>query len=288
MGSVNAFGYMGPAIPPRRRENERRILLLGDSYVLGHTVLPRHYFGRYLEQEWARSTGTTIHALNFGKADFNFGNMYQYYQDFAGRFDHDLALFFISEDDLAPSGQVISKLYPAVTLKGGHIVIDNEFRSSRTYRFYHAIEPVFTRSALLRSVFNAYKVFRGRNWVYTVMDKLAILIPPGTEAAAPRAPGESSRLPDLSRAILRELAGDPRNCLVIQTPISPPLLDDIRSCGMPIIDLSGYLESLRAQGIDPTYWPVTRMRGHWNHAAQPLIGGFLAREILSRETFHPD
>jgi hypothetical protein len=57
---------------------------------------------------------------------------------------------------------------------------------------------------------------------------------------------------------------------------------------MPIIDLSGYLESLRAQGIDPTYWPVTRMRGHWNHAAQPLIGGFLAREILSRETFHPD
>ena len=288
MGSVNAFGYMGPAVPPRRQGKERRILLLGDSYVLGHTVLPRQYFGRYLEQELGRSTGAVVYALNFGKADFNFGNMYQYYRDFAGRFDHDLALFFISEDDLAPSGQVISKLYPAVTLKGGHILIDKEFRSSRTYRFYHAIEPVFTRSAVLRLVFNAYKVVRSGNWAYTVMDKLAILIPPEAGASAPRGPSEPSQLPDLSRAILRELAGDPRNCLVIQTAISPPLLDDIRSCGMPIIDLNGYLESLRAQGKDPTYWPVTGMRGHWNHAAQPLIGRFLAREILSRETFHPD
>jgi hypothetical protein len=41
MGSVNKYGYMGPAIPERRAGSEQRILLLGDSFVLGHTVLSK-------------------------------------------------------------------------------------------------------------------------------------------------------------------------------------------------------------------------------------------------------
>lgn len=283
MGSANEFGYMGPAVPSRRRREEKRILLLGDSFVLGHTVLPRHYFGRYLEEELTRVTGEEIHALNFGKADFNFGNMYQYYRDFAGRFDHDLALFFVGEGDLVPSGQVVSKLYPTVELQGDTIVIDKDFRSERTYRFYHIIEPVFTRSAVLRLVFNTYKIINSGSWVVVVLDKLAALGASGEAEASPLAAQGSLELPGLSRAILRELAKDPRNILVVQTELAPELIDEIKATGMLLIDLGSYLESRRAGGQDPYLWPVTGMRGHWNHAAHPLIGRFLAEQIISRQ-----
>lgn len=285
MGSTNEFGYMGPAVPPLRRGTERRILLLGDSFVLGHTVLPRHYFGRYLEQKLSQATGKEVHALNFGKADFNFENMYEYYQDFAGIFDHDLALFFVGEGDLVPTGQAVSKLYPTVRLQGDTIVIDKSFRSSKTYRFYKAVEPVFTRSAILRLVFNTYKIVSSGSWVVVVLDKFAPSYSTGGEEPALSIPQEPRELSELSRAILRELAKDSRNILVIQTKLAPELLAEVKASGLPIIDLGAYLESLQAEGRDPYYWPVTGMRGHWNHAAQPLIGRFLAEQIIAEKLF---
>lgn len=288
MGSANEFGYMGPAVPPRRRGTEQRILLLGDSFVLGHTVLPRHYFGRYLEKKLSQATGEEVYALNFGKADFNFGNMYQYYQDVAGKFDYDLALFFVGEGDLLPTGQVVSKLYPTVGLQGDSIVIDKSFRLSKTYRFYKAIEPLFTRSAVLRLVFNTYKIINSDSWIVVVLDKFAPSYSASNEEPAFPIPQKPKELPELSRAILRELAKDSRNVLVIQTKLAPELLVEVKASGLLIIDLGAYLESLQAEGRDPYYWPVTGIRGHWNHAAQPLIGRFLAEQIISRKILLPD
>jgi hypothetical protein len=85
--------------------------------------------------------------------------------------------------------------------------------------------------------------------------------------------------------VLRELSQDSRNVLVIQTVLPPELLTEVRASGLPIIDLGSYLEGLRIAGQDPYYWPVTGMRGHWDHAAQPLIGRFLADKILALRIF---
>jgi hypothetical protein len=284
IGSVNEFGYMGPAIPPRRRAGERRILLLGDSFVLGHTVLPRHYFGRYLEGALSAATGAEVHALNFGKADFDLGNMFQYYEDFAEQFDHDAALFFLREDDLlARVGQrVASDLYPTVRLEGEKIVVDKSFQFRRTFRFYKAIEPLFTRSAVLRLAFNAYKVLDGGGMRLVVFDKFAAIFGSGREAPPPPSASAREELPALSKAILREISKDPRNLLVIQTPLRPEIAREIQATGIPVIDLGSYLEQLHAEGQDPYYWPVTKMRGHWNHAAQAQIGRFLADRLASR------
>ena len=285
IGSVNKFGYMGPAIPPRRRNGELRILILGDSFVLGHTVLPRQYFGRILEDQLGPAVGKDVRAMNFGKADFNLGNMFQYYEDFASTFDHDLALFFVDEGDLLPSSQVVSNLYPGVSVRDGRIVIDQDFLSRRAYRFYKAIEPVFTRSAVLRLAFNAYKVAESGSWKPVILDKLATAIDRARGGPGPSAPERPRDLPEISRAVLQALAKDPRNVLVLQAPLAAGLLTEVSEAGLPIIDLGAFLERLRAQGQDPYYWPVTGMRGHWNHVAQPLIGRFLADRIIGLGRF---
>lgn len=283
MGSVNQYGYMGPAVPPRRSGSERRILLLGDSFVLGHTVLPRHHFARYLEEELSQETGVETHALNFGKADSSLENMYQYYMDHVSSFDHDLAIFFLSQRDLMPWAQGVAELYPAVRLQGNELVITRDFRSSHSYRLSKFIEPLLTRSALLRLAFNAFKVLTATKWETIVFDKLYPLLYPYEDRAEASEASKIKELPELKLAILHKLAQDPRNVIVIQSPIASGVFSDVTAMGMPVIDLASYLEHLRSQGQDPTFWPVAQMWGHWNHAAHPRIGRFLADQITDRD-----
>lgn len=281
IGSANEFGYMGEAVPPRRRGSERRVLLLGDSFVLGHTVLPRHYFGRDLEARLSAATGAEFHALNFGKADFNLWNMYQYFTDFAGTFDHDVALFFVGDGDLVPARQIATDLYPVVSLQADSLVIDRRFRSSRSFRFYKSIEPVFTNSAVLRLAFNSYKMVKRGELASVVLDRFAPARAASGAAAAPAPAGPPVELPAISRAILRQFARDPRNVLVIQKSLAPELREEVRAAGLPMIDLGACMDSLQAAGMDPYYWPVTGTRGHWNHATHPVIGRFLAERLLA-------
>lgn len=286
LGAANAYGYMGPAAAPRREGRERRILLLGDSFVLGHTVLDRHHFARTLERELAAATGQPVRALNFGKADFNFWNMYQYFLSFAGSFDHDLALFFVGESDLIPTGQTAGGLYPLVRLQGDSVVVDTSFRNGGSYRFYKAIEPVFTRSAVLRLIFNTYKMIRRHELAGVLFDKLA----PARPAPSPLAPATVRRreMPELSRVILREMARDPRNVLVVAKDLAPGLPEEVAAAGLPTLNLAACLDSLQTAGVDPYFWPVTRMRGHWNHATHPVIGRHLARELLAKGLVWPE
>ena len=173
LGEANAYGYMGPSLPPRRRNAERRVLLLGDSFLLGHTVLPRHHFARTLEALLGEATGETVQALNFGKADFDLRDMYVYYSLFASTFDHDLVLFFVDESDLVPLSKVASDLYPVVKLAADTLVVDSSFRESETYRFYRTIEPILTRSAVMRLAFNAYKMVQRGELARLLLDKFA-------------------------------------------------------------------------------------------------------------------
>jgi hypothetical protein len=278
MGSVNEYGYMGPGRPRHRVGNEKRILLLGDSFVLGHTVLPRRHFSRFLESDLERLSGNEIQAMNFGKADFNVGNMYQYFHDYAGEFEHDLALFFVGEGDLVPTGQAVTSLYPGVRLEGKKIVIDKGFRTTGTYRFYKAIEPLMIHSSVLRLAFNTYKVIMSGSWRAVVLDKFAAWARKDHASATQEGPAQA-QIPAINVAVLEELSKDPRNILVIQTSLDPETLQKVESIGMPIIDLGRFIEGQRALGIDLFYWPITGMSGHWNQAAQPLIGGFLAEQI---------
>ncbi|MBK9304308.1 MAG: hypothetical protein IPM94_10570 [bacterium] len=277
VGSTNRYGYMGPAIPPRSTQGEHRVLLLGDSYVLGHTVLPRHHFARRLESRLEETLGGEFHALNFGKADFNLWNMYQYHHDFAAAFDHDVTLFLVDENDLAPSQQIATDLYPTVKIAGDSLMIDRSFSKSGTYRFYKRVDPLLSHSAILRLAFNSYKMVKRGELAEVLLDKLA---PERSLAAV--TPEPARELPELSRVILRRLADDQRNILVIHKKLTPELLEEIAATGVPVIDLAACLDSLLAAGHDPYLWPVTGLRGHWNHATHEIIGCFLADELNSQ------
>jgi hypothetical protein len=289
IGKTNKFGYMGPAIPPKRYGAERRILLIGDSYVLSHTVLPNHYFGRSLEQSLSRLTGENVHALNFGKADFNLQNMYAYYKDFAGTFDHDLTLFFVGKRNLLPQlGQVESSLYPTVGLVGDSLFIDRSFRNSKSYRFYKSTELLFNNSAILRLVFNAYKIYKNNEFVKSFISKIGRKEQENSQDDARYVKNNSIQLTPKNRAVLYELAKNPQNILIIIDSLPPELISGIRATNIPLIDLSPCFDALKANGKDPYYWPVTGMRGHWNYDAHAVIGPYLVNQLYAKGLIWPD
>lgn len=282
LGEANAYGYMGPSVPPARANGELRILLLGDSFLLGHTVLPRHHFARSLEVLLSGATGKPVKALNFAKADFDLQDMYLYYRDFASTFDHDLALFFVDEGDLVPVRKGAPGLQPVLTLAGSALVADRNFANGPVYRFYRSIQPALTRSAVLRLAFNAVKMVNRGELTAVLLDKLAP--PPPRPGASPK---RAVALSALSRAILLGLRGDPRNVIVIQKTLPSTVHEELRTLGLPIVDLGSVLKAREARGERPYFWPVTRVQGHWNHATHQVIAQFLSQEIARRGLLGP-
>ncbi|MFO7652982.1 MAG: hypothetical protein R6X25_04080 [Candidatus Krumholzibacteriia bacterium] len=279
IGGSNEYGYLGELSHPEREGDEKRILLIGDSFVLGHTVFDRHHFGRIIERDLGLATGEEVKALNFGKADFNLWNMYQYYCDFAAHFEHDLALFFFQQGDLAPTRQLAGELYPTCVLEGDSIRIDRSFVESEAYRQYRLLQPLLSRSAVLRLAFNTHKMILRGELEQVVLGELARFRHPPAQPYTPPVP---KRLPDLSRKILEILARDPRNVFVLQKDLDPGLRSELEELDLPLIDLGARLAEAQEEGFDPYYWPVTGARGHWNNAAHVLIGEFLARELFAR------
>lgn len=280
IGRTNEYGFYGESRPPRREGDELRILLLGDSYVVGNTVFERHHFKTRLEHDLSTALGRDVAVLNFGKADFALPNVYAYYRNFASKWDHDLALVFADRNDLLISFQRDRGLYPACELVDGRIEISNGFRDSRLYRTYSRVEPLSRNSSLFRLAYNARKVAADGKLPAMVLDKLHPLLFESDDGTWKRAPEGEMR--PLVHAVLDELAADGRVVMVLKESMDPELEHAVASHGLDVLELGPALDALGASGVDPYVWQVTGRYGHWNHEAHQAIGTALARELAPR------
>lgn len=277
VGSTNKYGYLGPGHSPEKQDDEIRILLLGDSYVMGMTVFTRHHFARELEKELKEYTGHKIETLNFGKSDFNLSNMYQYYHDFASRFDHDLALFFVDQGDLIPARQMDRDLYPFCFMENEELKIDYSFSQKPKFRMYQRFETVSEYSAFFRLTYNARKMVANGKLGEVALDKFSFLVEEGKPVQ--KGPKIIREAPDWTVPILKELAENPKNVLVIKNELSPEALALVRESRITTVDITRALEKLETEGVDPFYWPVSGENGHWNQTAHAAIGRYLAEEL---------
>ncbi|MBU2502494.1 hypothetical protein KJ682_14265 [bacterium] len=287
IGEVNDMGYFGEERPYSLEPGQRRILLLGDSFVMGATVFARDHFASLLETRMAKEGPSEVQVLNFGRADFNLSNMYQYYEDFASRWDHDLVLYFVGYSDLVPSRQVEQDLYPACVVENDSLYIDYSFRNSARFHQYQLLAPIVSNSALVRMGFNAKKMVMRGELTEMMLGKFSGAIlesksHPDTEKSWP-----TTELPLLTRKILEKLAGDPRVVVVVKGELPPEMIQEVKAFGFPVWDLYSVLEEMNRQGVDPFYWEVTGKRGHWNHAAHVKIAEFLDQGLQNLHFLDP-
>lgn len=280
IGHTNAYGYLGEESPRRRISDEYRILMLGDSFVMGRSLFERHHFIHIVEQNLSLSTGRRVDALNFGKDDFALANMYAYYRNFACGFDHDLALFFVGIRDLLPSRQRDPDLYPSCELQNGNLVIEYGLRESTKINFYRRIEFVGSHSAFCRMALNTRKVVKSGNLSKQILDRLYPILFPDCEPV-PYQPPRDLKLTDIVTAILRDLARSRSNILVYKEDMPQEIRSAVEAIGIRTIDLSPIFRDMEADGRNPYYWKVSGMTGHWNHDAHREIGRRLSRSLAA-------
>ncbi len=281
IGDTNAYGYLGEESPHQRQADEYRILMLGDSFVMGNTVFERHHFIHIVERELGQKTDHRVDAMNFGKADFALANMYVYYRNFASEFEHDLALFFVDIQDLTPSGQIERDLYPFCHLAGDSLAIDYSFNQSAKCQAYRKIEFVSQHSSFFRLAYNTRKVFYRGEFIMMVLDKFHPLLFPNYQPRLYVEP-EVMQLSETVTAILHELAVNEKNMIVYRDEVPQELMDEVSATGIRTLNLSPLLRRLEAEGRKPYYWKVTGKDGHWNHDTQEEIGSLISRSLATR------
>lgn len=289
LGGANQWGFLGAGAPPERRDDAYRILLLGDSFVLGHTVFERHHFKTVLERELASILGRDVQVLNFARADYCLWNMHQHYVDHAGTWDHDLALFFLADGDLAPPYPADPQMYPYTELVDDGLRINRDFRHSAKRATFLRLEPLLTTLSLPRMGFNLLKVIDTGQWRGMLLGKFAPRA--GDVGKAVRlgdVPGplpENVRLapapplPPVTPAVLRDLSDRGRCAAVVNWAMRPAWRDSLQASGLPLIDLAPLWQAEQAQGHDPWWWPLANQHGHWNHGAHDALGRYLADVI---------
>lgn len=292
LGGANQWGFMGQGAPPERGPDDPyRVLLLGDSFVLGHTVLERHHFKTSLARDLSTLLDRPVEVLNFARADYCLWNMHQHYLDHAGRWDHDLALFFLADGDLAPPYPADPQMYPYTELVDGELRINRDFQHSAKRATYLKLEPVLTRLALPRMGFNLLKVIDSGQWRPMLLGKFAPRredLPTVQRGEVPGPLPESVRvapaplLPPVTPAVLRDLRARGRCLVVLNWAMRPAWRDSIEASGIPMIDLAPLWVAERSRGRDPWYWRVTDQHGHWNQEAHAAIGHFLAPHVARR------
>ncbi len=295
LGRTNAYGCLGAGAAPTKPPDELRILILGDSYALGHTVFERHHFGREMERLLERATGRPTRVLNFARADFAVPNMYQHYRDFACQWEHDLALFFGNQSDLNASRQASASFYPYAVVEDDTLRFDYSFIHSRKSALLQRLEWWLPHVVLPRLLFEFAKVIdqgKLRQHLFqrpnhhsgvtstntgfrSIQRPQARHLPP--RVAAPKA----EPLVAVSRLVLDKLQDEPKVVFVFSGPVHPTLQDELAQRQLPTIDLNPVFAEISAAGRDPYYWRVTGERGHWNHETHVAIGRALGEAVLA-------
>ena len=286
LGRVNDHGFLGPDHAPEREGAVARVALLGDSFVEGFQVFDRNHFRSRLEQALNDDPSRPVAVMNFGFSGFNFPRMADYARDYVSRFDPDVVLFFVGADDLL---QPSTDLGPRFRAEADSLVVDLSFRDSAS----------FHRKVALRGLRNLsfYTLFR-KCWQLVHEGQAPLIVlerlhpryggAPVETDWADAAEGTDPRRDAVNALWIRELgewnrAGRPRVAFVAKRPIGAGYTRAIRDEGIPILDPQPELEKLRGRGVDPTWWPVEKRRGHWNERGHEALARFLeapVRELI--------
>jgi len=277
IGKYNEYRYIGEAIPPEKQKNSFRVALMGDSFVESFQIFDRDYFGNIAENILGKEyPDIRFEFLNFGRSGFDIADVYAYQKLFVDKFNPDLILYIIENDDLTP--QYRDPLLPKTMVENDSLVVFSNYDPSevnsfekkkflpQNFSFFQMINICIKKikstpvSAVLFDKF--YTLFQSKDNNSKISDKLP------------------DQINSVTLEIIKNL--DPNKVIFVDrdlTGLSQTFKTLLRDKGFELIDLNKGLDSLKQAGIDPNKWKVTGIKGHWNHNAHKAIGLYIAENI---------
>lgn len=276
MGKINNFGYPGKEYPPAKKTNTFRIALIGDSYVEGFQLFERHHFARLLEKELNKTSDKKFEILNFGTGGADFRGMYLRYTKLAKKFNPDLTLFFIKNEDLLqkdaipmPEPIIVndSIVYNKLLVNNSVSKLRNQFAIVRNYSVGNLFKEVFE------------VIFTGR-FPAVFFEKIYFLIV--TSAIGnDNFSAKGDQFYDFNKKIIELLSfeNDSENkSIIVEVEKLPENYDNLFKANN-IKTLKLFEELNKYSDHELKYWKASGKFGHWNQKAHLMIENFLFYQL---------
>jgi hypothetical protein len=109
---INSRGLRDDAMPSiEKKESSFRVMMLGDSFVLGYTVDREDLFVDLLEGLW-RSEQRRVEVINAGTEGYSTDQEVLWFQEYGVEYEPDLVLLFPYENDIYWNGQDSYSRFP--------------------------------------------------------------------------------------------------------------------------------------------------------------------------------
>ena len=278
VGKPNMHGFYGPDYQIQKDEGTFRIALLGDSYVAATQLFESYHFRTILEDSLKVKTGLPVEILNFGRAGFDFKDMYCLYKQFVTSFSPDVTVFFVGRRDFDNYNK--DPLLPDCVINdNGDLEIITGFEEKKSYRQYKRLKPLIDNSSVVKLLSNCKKFYENGRTAAILFDKLSFIFEKKLyEDSHEYNSGQKYSFSKLNRRIIRDLSGQ-GVIFIMRNELPPAITGTLQVNLIEYYNLLEVFNIMEEQGTDPFYWNVTGKRGHWNHKAHRRTAEYLT-EIL--------
>ena len=258
IGKINKFGYYGHAYKKNKSTDSLKISLIGDSFVEAIQVFERHHFGYKLEK-LLNSSNNKFQVLNFGRSGFNLNDSYCYFENFVKYFNTDINLVFISPGDLLIRDKIKNR--PNAYLDNGKLKIDY----SPNYKYNTSLDFFRGKSIILGYLNKTFQKIKTWNSNYPKENEKSL-----------------QKLTDVQKKIILHLSKNNSTFVIHYETTNEKynyLLDDFISFSIEnkinIIYLNELFEDLNKKNVNYNYWPLKKIKGHFNIDGHNEIANYL-------------
>jgi len=276
--STNSSRFIGDNVALKKDENTIRIALIGDSFVESMQIFERHYFGNIAENilnEKFNQKNINIEILNFGRSNFNIGNMYAYQKLYVDTFNPDYILYFLSNDDLK-CDYSFAPLLPITSIENGKLKtsIDKNKEELDSYQKSKFV----TQKLALGNLFNfCRRKINNKETLPILLGKF--YIKPSKPDMIQNKLNEKYEMDSITQEIIHTM--DANTIIINRENEQLPIIfkNLCLANNLTYWELNPTFEVLKKSGIIYNKWNVTNKIGHWNQPTHKAIGENIAKEM---------
>lgn len=278
ISQFNNNGFRGTHFNRTKENKTLRIVLLGDSWVEGLHVFDRDHFRNLLEIQLSKKLNQNVEVLNFGRAGFDFEDMYILYERLASEFDPDYVVCMIHNDDFEMNSkdQLSPYLYEeSDTLKTGM------GPSPRMIKRYNQRQLLLRNSSFLKMSVNSYKTVKNKKTSFLSIKKQKRN---NKSRNTKHQQYLTNKYNNLSLKAFKNLVHD--SCFIfISTENNLSETDFIQnyiSDEFTIYPLDSVLTENIEKGIIPFYHNTAGGYGHLNRQGHAIVSDYVSMIILDK------
>jgi len=275
-GGINENGFKGDTLDTN---NEKNIFLIGGSFVEANQLFNRDHFMNDIKRVIEDTLKKKYSFINRGLGEQNLSDIYLSFLNVYN--ESSLFLIFVNPDRL--------HLHDYEVQNKSYVYLDNTLKVKTFEKKYvkDFLTKILHNSTLFQLIKKAIKRIQLGQFYEIIFGKFIynFFYISGDSSKSIAMKNEYKLMSEINKKILIEMNKPNASIIFIKSPMKAQEINYKKFFNenkIDIIDLSVPLNNLKNNNIDPYFWKVTNINGHWNHLAHREVGRYLGQEIIGK------